>query len=63
MKFTLYIKNTNARYIPRHIINTTLDICAMLNHKMSNPFFDHHIEDLKKYSNYGHPCPFSVSYK
>lgn len=60
IKMTLFIRNNNMRYVPRYVINTTVDLCAALAGDKSNGAGIIIAAWLKRTSNFYHPCPLSV---
>lgn len=63
IKTTVYVKNNNLRYVPRYIINNTVDICAAMAGDMTNPLAILYKDYLSKTSNFFHSCPLSVCSK
>lgn len=61
VKLTTLVQNTNMRYVPRYLINATVDICAMLAGDTTNPLSRMLVHGLAKHANFAHPCPLSVS--
>lgn len=57
---TILVRNNNMRYVPRYIINSTIDLCAGLAGDTSNPLAVIIVKFLEKRSNFYHPCPLSV---
>lgn len=63
IKMTVFVRNDNMRYVPRYIINTTVDLCAALAGDTSNGLAVMFVQHLKSTSNFYHPCPLSVCTK
>lgn len=61
MKVTLYTKNTNLRYVPRFMINHTVDVCKALAGDKSDGLGKMVANYLETYSNFAHPCPLQVN--
>lgn len=62
VKVTVYVKNTNLRYVPRYVVNHTIDCCAALAGDSSDPMGRLVMDDVRKYTNFNHPCPLSVGF-
>lgn len=62
MKASTYRKTSALIYKPFMVVNVTVDICKFNKGLVRHPWFDLFLEDLKKYSNLLHPCPFKVSF-
>lgn len=61
-RVTAYVQNTNMRYVPRYIINATIDICKHTAQTDIMPVLAQTISNMAENSNIVHPCPMKVSF-
>lgn len=61
VKFSVFKKNTNMRYISFMVHNLTIDWCGHMNGTTKSPILNILSDQLNAYSNMAGPCPYSVS--
>lgn len=61
MRYSFYQKRKNKFVILFGMRNVTIDMCKFFNGIVATNFVTMATKDLRNYSNFFHPCPFSVN--